>query len=64
MDTITGIVEFFKDDLYMISKGELKYKADYVMDFRIYEYKSSAKIRASMKDKCYPISLTIDGMVE
>ena len=59
--TITGIFEFFKDDLNMISKGELKYKADYLMDFRIYEYKINAKIRASMKDKCYPVSLTVDG---
>ena len=59
--TITGIFEFFKDDLNSISKGELKYKADYVMDFRIYEYKINAKIRASMKDKCYPVSLIVDG---
>ena len=59
--TITGMFEFFKVDLNTISKGELKYKADFVMDFKINAYTISAKIRALMKDKCYPVSLTVDG---
>ena len=36
--TITGMFEFFKDDLNTISKGELKYKPDFVMDFKINAY--------------------------
>ena len=49
------------EDLNTIAKDELKYKADFVFDLRISEYTINAKIRASMKDKCYNVVLTVDG---
>ena len=62
--TLSGMMNFFKEDLNTIAKGELKYKADFVLDLRNSEYATKAKIRASMKDKCYNVVLTVDGKGE
>ena len=59
--TLAGIFEYFKDDVNTIRKGELKFKSDFVLDLRIDDLTVNAKVRASMKDKCYSVSLTIDG---
>ena len=59
--TLGGIAEFFKDDLNSISKGELKFKSDFVLEFRIVDHSIHAKVRASMKDKSYYVKLVVDG---
>ena len=59
--TVAGIFEYFKDDVNTIRKGELKFKSDFVLDLRINDLTVNAKVIASMKDKCYSVSLTIDG---
>ena len=59
--TLAGMMNFFKDDTTCISKGELKYKADFVLDLRIDSYNIRAQVRASMKDKSYKTVLDVDG---
>eukprot|EP00795_Rhopilema_esculentum_P014990 gene14990-6144_t len=59
--TLAGILDFFKDDTNTVRKGELKFKSDFVLDLRIDELTVNAKVRATMKDKSYSVSLTIDG---
>ena len=46
-----------KDD---VRKGEFKFKSDFVLDLRIDDLTVNAKVRASMKDKRYSVSMTID----
>ena len=58
--TLGGITGFFKDDLYSISKGELKFKGDFVLELRIVNHSVHAKVRASMKDKSYSVTLVVD----
>ncbi len=59
--TISGMMEFFKEDINSITKGELKYKADFVLDLRLSDHVIKAKVRASMKDKSYSVMLTVNG---
>ena len=59
--TIAGMVNCFKEDTNTITKGELKYKADFVLDLRLTGLTVVSKVRASMKDKSYLVTLTIDG---
>ncbi|XP_065068318.1 uncharacterized protein LOC135693705 [Rhopilema esculentum] len=59
--TLAEILDFFKDDTNTVRKGELKFKSDFVLDLRIDELTVNAKVRATMKDKSYSVSLTIDG---
>ena len=59
--TLSGMMDFFKDDLNTISKGEIKYKANFVLDLKLNEYTINAKMRASMKDKSYTVALTVTG---
>ena len=59
--TLSGVMEFFKDDLNSVSKGESKYKAGFVLELKITEFVIKAQVRASMKDKSYKVSLTVDG---
>ena len=59
--TLSGMMKFFKEDINTITKGELKYKADFVLDVRVSDLVVMAKIRASMKDKSYSVKLTLDG---
>ena len=59
--TITGIFDFFKEDTNTVKKGELKFKSDFVLKFRITDFTINAVVRASMKDKSYSVSLTLDG---
>ena len=58
-----GILQFFKEDENRIRKGELKFNSGFVLDQRISDITLCAKVRASMKDKSYSVSLTIDGSV-
>ena len=55
------MIDFFEHDSKLISKGELKYNAGDVMNFRINGQTINARIRSSMKDKCYPVTLIVDG---
>ena len=59
--TLAGILDYFKDDINAVRKGELKFKSDFVLDLRIDDLTVNAKVRASMKDKSYSVSMTIDG---
>ena len=59
--TLSGMMNFVKDDINSMTKGDLKYKADCVLDLRIADFVIMAKIRASMKDKSYSVKLTLDG---
>ena len=54
-------MNFFIDDINSVTKGDLKYKADFVFDLRIADFVIMAKIRAFMKDKSYSVKLTLDG---
>ena len=54
--TFAGITIFFKEDLNIIAKGELKYKADFVLELRNHEFTS---IILSMKS--YSVHLNVDG---
>ncbi len=59
--TLTGIMKFFKDDPNTIEKGETKFRSGYVLELLLSDHKLSAKVRASMKDRCYSVVLTVDG---
>ena len=54
--TLSGMMKFFKEEVNTITTGELRCKADFVVDLVII-----AKIRATMKDKSYCVKLTLDG---
>ena len=41
--TLPGIIEFDKDELSILSKGESKYKADLILEKKLYEYIINAK---------------------
>ena len=59
--SLTGILQFFRADENTIRKGELKFTSGFVLDLGICDFILSAKVRASMKDKSYSVSLTTDG---
>ena len=59
--TLSGITTFFQDDLNAVSKGESKFKAGFVFELKIVGFVIKAQVRASMKDKAYRTSLTVDG---
>ena len=59
--TLSGILDFCKDDTNSVRKGELKLKSNFVLDLRINDLTINTKVRATMKDKSYNVSLTIDG---
>ena len=44
-----------------MSKGESKFKAGFALELRIVGFVIKAQIRASVKDKGYRTSLTVDG---
>ena len=50
--TIAGIVNFLKDDMNFIEKGELKYKSDFVPSLQIRDHDINSAVRASMTDRC------------
>ena len=58
--TLSGIMNFFKDDQNTVSKGESEFKAGFVLKLKIVGFLIKAQIRASMKDKAYRTSLTFD----
>ena len=59
--TLGGIMNFFKDDTNCVTKGELKFKSNYVLEVRLLNMIIYSKVRASMKDICYKVELTVDG---
>ena len=59
--TIAGILDFLKENTNTVKKGELKFKSDFVLQFRITDFTINAMVRVSMKDKSYSVSLTLDG---
>ena len=59
--SLSGLVSFFKEDPNVIGKGELKYNSDFVLDLGLIDHTIIAKVRASMKDKSYSLSLTVTG---
>ena len=58
--TLSGIMPFLKDDLNSVTESKLKYKAGFVLELKIAEFVIKAKVRASMKDKSYQISLLME----
>ncbi len=54
---ILGMMEFFKDNVNSVTKGELKYKADFVLDLRLNDHMIKANVRASVKDKAIRLCL-------
>lgn len=59
--SLSGMLKFFKDDQNSIEKGEQKFKSGFVVQVKIKEYTINAMVRASMKDKCYAMSLQVKG---
>jgi len=59
--SLSGLMKFFNEDSNVISKGEIKYNSGFVLDLRLVDYLITAKVRASMKDKSYAVSLTVSG---
>lgn len=60
--TLAGVFSYFADDLEVIRKAELKIKCNHVMIQNLEEFDIKAKVRASMKDKTYSVTVTVDGM--
>ena len=44
-----------------MSKGESEFTAGFVLELKIVGFLIKAQVRASMKDKAYRTSLTVDG---
>ena len=59
--TIAGIFDFFKQDTNTVKKGKLKFKSDFVLQFRMTSFTINAVVQAPMKDKSYSVSLTLDA---
>ena len=59
--TLSGMLSFFKDDQNSIEKGEQKFKSGFVLEVQMRGHMINGKIRASMKDKCYAVSLEVNG---
>eukprot|EP00795_Rhopilema_esculentum_P014980 gene14980-6135_t len=53
------MVKFFKEDTNCLEKEELKFKSGFVLHVKLIGHKVKAVVRASMKDKCYNVSLTV-----
>ena len=47
--TLGEMTEFFREVLKCIGKGELEFKADFVLESRIIRHTISTKVRASIK---------------
>lgn len=62
--TLAGLAKYFKDDTNCISKGDNKYKNDYVLEVKLVGMEINAVIRASMGDCSYKVKLTVDGTGE
>jgi hypothetical protein len=62
--SLAGLAKYFKDDTNVISKGENKYKNNYVLEVKLLGMKISAVVRASMGDCSYKVTLTVDGTGE
>ena len=54
-------MNFFTDDLNAVSKGESNFKAGFVLEHKSVGYIIEAQVRASVKDKAYRTSMTVDG---
>ena len=58
---LSVMLSFFKDDQNSIEKGEQKFKSGFVLEVQTRDHMINGKIRASMKDKCYAVSLKVNG---
>ena len=59
--SLAGLATFFKDDTNCIAKGEIKFKNGYVLEVKMLGMQISAQVQASMGDRSYKVTLTIDG---
>ena len=59
--TFTGIMKFFKDDANAVEKGEIKFRSGFVLQLSLSDHTLSSRVRASMKDRCYSVAITVDG---
>ena len=59
--SLSGMMKFFKEDINRITKGESKYKADFVLNLRVPDLVIVSKIIAFMKNKSYSVKLASDG---
>ena len=57
--TLARIVQFFKDYQNAIRKGKLKFNSGFVLSLRVNNLTVNAKVRASMQNKSYSVSVTI-----
>ena len=44
-----------------MSKGELKYKANFLLDLNLHKYTINANVRASMRNKSSTVALNVNG---
>ena len=51
--SLAGILRYFKDDANCVSKGEVKYNSDFVLEVRMSGMVIYSSVRASMKDISY-----------
>ena len=58
--TLSGMLRFFKDDQNSIENGQQKFKSGFVLEVQMRDHMINGKIRASMKDKCYAVSLKVN----
>ena len=59
--SLSGLMNFFRDDPNCIAKGEVKFTSNYVLEVRVDGFEVIAKVRASMKDRSYKVGLKTDG---
>ena len=53
--SLSGLMNFFRDDPNCIAKGEVKFTSNYVLEVRVDGFEVIAKVRASMKDRSYKV---------
>ena len=59
--SLSGLLDFFRDEKNSIDKGEIKFNSNYVLEVRINGFEIKALVRASMKNKSYKVGLVITG---
>ena len=60
--TLAGLAEYFKDDTNCISKGELKYNDNYVLEVSLVDMNIFAVVRALMGDRSYNVNPISHGL--
>ena len=54
-------MKFFKDDANAVEKGKIKLRSGFVLELSLSDHTISVKVKASMKDRCYSVAITVDG---